>query len=177
MIPKPQEGHHRNLLVLSVSGQLAALPTVHIERIAPMAELLVPPGLPGMLAGLLNLRGQTVPVLRLDRMFDLPAQQAGLYSMLVILKGEIGQRAPGPVAIVADRASEVIRVEEDAWLPVGRDNTFNTCIEWAVRIREAAVPVLSPDRLLLEKEKQILADFHRAACRRQSEWEARSGAA
>lgn len=130
-----------------------------------------------MLAGLLNLRGQTVPVLRLDRMFDLPVQQAGLYSLLVILRSEIGRSAAGPVAILADRASEVIRVEDDAWLPVSLDDTFNACTEWAVRIRDTAVPVLSPGRLLLEKEKQILADFHRTACRRQSEWEARSGAA
>src|SRR5262245_11339595 len=103
---------HRDLLIFPLSGRITAIPLAEVERIVPMAELTLPPGLPAALAGVLNLAGEAIPVLRLDRLFDLPEQSTGLYSALVILRGET------PMAILADRVSEIMRVPETAFLPV-----------------------------------------------------------
>src|SRR5690349_6005793 len=88
--PGPEPHSHHVLLVFQLADRLAAFPIGDVERIAPMAELACPPGLPSALEGVLNLAGAAVPVLRLDRLFRLPAQRVGLYSMLIVLRAAGG---------------------------------------------------------------------------------------
>jgi purine-binding chemotaxis protein CheW len=156
----------RSLLVFRLAGQLAALPLESVERIAPMAQLSRPPGLPYVLEGILNLAGRAVPVLRLDRLLELPQQPLGLYSMLILLKGV----SNGRIAIVVDRVSEILPLPESAFLPVGKDDSFNACAEAAVSLRGEIVNVLSPARILLEKERKALSEFQAMAQRRLQDW-------
>ena len=100
--PDPQ----RALLVFHLAGQLAAVPLEDVERIAPMAQLARPPGMPASLEGILNLAGTATPVVRLDRLLQLPAPQPGLYSMLIVMKGV----SAGWVALLVYRFSEILSV-------------------------------------------------------------------
>jgi purine-binding chemotaxis protein CheW len=156
----------RVLLVFSVGKQLAALPLENVQRIAPMAQLARPPGLPSPLEGILNLRGTAVPVLRLDRLLRLPVQETGLYSMLIVLKGHVD----GAFALLVERTSEVRSVPLGDFLPVDRADSFNACAEASFVLRGETVTLLSPRRLLLEKETQALAEFRTLARRRIEEW-------
>ena len=156
----------RSLLVFRLAGQLAALPLESVERIAPMAQLSRPPGLPYVLEGILNLAGRAVPVLRLDRLLELPEQPLGLYSMLILLKGV----SNGRIAILVDQVSEILPLPESAFLPVGKDHSFNACAEAAVSVRGEIVNVLSPARILIEKEREALSAFQAMAQRRLQDW-------
>jgi len=69
----------QNLLIFHSSGLDCAFPLEAVREIVPMAQLFSPPGLPSGLAGFLDLRGTAIPIVRLDRLFDLPEQQAGLH--------------------------------------------------------------------------------------------------
>jgi purine-binding chemotaxis protein CheW len=157
----------RVLLVFQLSDRLAAVRLEDVERITPMAELATPPGLPTALEGVLNLAGVALPVLRLDRLFGLPAQQVGLYSMLIILKAP-GQ---GRFAILVDRVSEVLPVPENAFVSMGQGDSLNGCAEATVTVRGDVVHLLSPTRILLAKEREALAEFQTMAQRRLRDWE------
>jgi purine-binding chemotaxis protein CheW len=158
----------RLLLVFQLADRFAALPLEVVERIAPMAELACPPGLPSALEGILNLAGAAIPVLRLDRLFRLPTQRLGLYSMLVIL------RAPseGRLAILVDRVSETLSVPANALLPIEPEDSFNGCAEATVAVNGETIHVLSPARMLLAKEREALSEFQTMAQRRLQDWEA-----
>jgi purine-binding chemotaxis protein CheW len=172
------------LLVFQLSDRLAAVRLEDVERITPMAELATPPGLPAALEGILNLAGAAVPVLRLDRLFGLPAQQVSLYSMLIILKAprEAPSGAPSGAprgapsgerfALLVDRVSEVLPVPEDAFMPVDQGDSLNGCAEATLTVRDDAVHLLSPTRILLAKERAALAEFQAMAQRRLRNWEA-----
>jgi len=110
--------------VFRLAGQLAALPLENLERITAMAELASPPGLPHLLEGILNLAGSAAPVLRLDRLLDLPEQPPGLYSMLIVLKGAAYDR----VAILVDRVIEIVPSRER--VPAGEQGRF---VQWVRR--------------------------------------------
>jgi purine-binding chemotaxis protein CheW len=158
----------RPLLVFQLADRFAALPLEDVERIAPMAELACPPGLPSVLEGVLNLAGAAIPVLRLDRLFELRAQRLGLYSMLVILKALHGNT----IAILVDRVSGIFPVPENAFLPIDQEDSFNGCSEATVFVRDHITHVLSPTRMLLAKERVALSEFQAAAQRRLQDWEA-----
>lgn len=157
----------RVLLVFDLAGHTAALPIESVYRIAPMAQLARPPGLPSLLEGILNVAGAAVPVLRLDRLFHLPLQRLGLYSMLII----VNNISTGRVAMLVDRVSEVLAVPESALLPIGKEDSFNACAEAAVSARGRVFHLLSPTRILLRKECEALAEFQVAAQRRLREWQ------
>jgi purine-binding chemotaxis protein CheW len=155
------------LLVFHVGGQMAALPLESVERIAPMAQLARPPGLPSPLEGILDLGGTAVPVLRLDRLLGLPVHEPGLYSMLIVLKG-IGA---GGLALLVERASEVRSVSVGGeLLPVDREDSFNACAEASFFLNGQSVSLLSPQHILLEKERQVLSEFQTFTQHRLENW-------
>jgi chemotaxis signal transduction protein len=157
----------RALVMFHLAGQLAAIPLENVDRIAPMAQLARPPGLPAPLEGILNLAGTAIPVLRLDRLLALPEQPPGLYSMLILLKGV----SNGRIAILVDRVSEILPLPGSAFLPVAKDHSFNACAEAAVTVRGEIVHVLSPARILLEQEREVLSEYQATAQRRLQDWD------
>jgi purine-binding chemotaxis protein CheW len=191
----------RVLLVFYLAGQLAALPLENVQSIVPMAQLSRPPGLPSPLEGILNLAGRAVPVWRLDRLLQLPEQRAGLYSMLILLKGvsdvptallensrktgtvssaptegresssTVWRRASAPFALLVDRVTEILSVPEIALLPIGKEDSFNGCAEATVLARGQVIHLLSPERVLMKKEREALSEFQAMAQRRIRDWE------
>jgi len=131
-----------------------------------MAQLARPPGLPASLEGILNLTGRAVPVLRLDRLLALPEQPTGLYSMLILLNGIAKDR----IAILVDRVNEILSIPENAFLPVAGDHSFNACAEAAVSVRGEIAHMLSPARILFEKEREALSQVQAMAERRLQDW-------
>jgi purine-binding chemotaxis protein CheW len=156
----------RVLLAFHLADRIAALPLENVERIAPMAHLARPFGLPRPLEGILNLAGKAVPVLRLGLLLQLPVQRPGLYSMLIVLKGA----GDSQIALLVDRVSEILAVPESALLPVGKEDSFNACAEAVVRTEGQAIHLLSLARILLEKECESVAEFQAIEQRRLADW-------
>lgn len=159
----------RALVVFSLGEALEALPLESVEKIVPMADLARPPGMPTPLEGILNLAGAAVPVVRLDRLLQLPERRTGLYSMLVLLKGD---HPDSNVAMLVDRVIEILHVPNDAVLPVNASDSFNACVESTVNFGTHVVHVLSPARILLEREQESLSAFQTIERRRLDDWKA-----
>jgi purine-binding chemotaxis protein CheW len=156
----------RGLLVFHLADRLAALPLENVERIVLMAQLARLPESPSPVEGFLNLAGRSVPVLRLDRLLQLPEQSPGLYSMLIVLEGILD----GRIAILVDRVSEVLTVPASALLPIGEEHSFNGCVEAVVSLRGQMIHVLSPTRILLENERETLSEFQAMTQQRLQDW-------
>lgn len=156
----------RDLVVFEVSDRLIALPLDAIGRITPMAALATPPGLPSNLEGVLDLAGEAIPVLRLDRLLQLPPQRLGLYSALVVVNGIALDR----VALLVDRVSGTLSISEDRVLPLEDRDTLNGCSQATVRVQSETAHVLSPSRILLAQEKDALAEFQAIAQSRLATW-------
>ena len=148
------------ILVFELSDRLFAFPAEDVIEIAHLPELIMPPGLPSFVCGFLNLQCSVVPVLRLSRLFDLPPEKGNLYAPVVML------RTRESLAILADRALDLIRVPEHEFVPVQKKNVFNDCVEAEWVYQGRAVHLLSSDRLLLSKEKKVLEEFRAIAARR-----------
>jgi len=157
---------YRSLVVFHLGGKLGGLPLESVEKIAPMCDLARPPGLLAPLEGILNWGGAAVPVLRLDRLLHLPEQRPGLYSMLMLLKG----RSDNQVALLVDRVSEILHVPHSEVLPVRGEDSFNACVEATVNMRGQVVHVLSPARILLEREQESLSAFRTMEQLRLDDW-------
>ncbi len=116
------EERTRNLLIFRSSGLDCAFPLEAVREIVPMATLSSPPGLPSGLAGFLDLRGTAIPIIRLDRLFDLPEQQPGLHTPMIVLRGVLG-----PIGILVESVRGIVPAHSAQLLDIPEDRTFQGC--------------------------------------------------
>jgi purine-binding chemotaxis protein CheW len=142
------------LLIFNSSGLGCAFPLDTVREIVPMAQLSSPPGLPSGLAGFLDLRGTAVPIVRLDRLFDLPEQQPGLHTPMIVLRGVLG-----PIGILVNSVRGIVQVPSTQLLNIPEDRTFQSCATGGMRLAGDLIHVLSPAALLQANEVRLLADY------------------
>lgn len=137
------------------SSSLLAMDRRRVKEIVFLPELSSPPGMPKFLGGLIDVRGSLVPLLRLERLFDLPPVKLHLYSPVVI--GEIGGQMLGIAGdeVIGLRDPTAGRVETMAPHAV-----FNDCVTGRFTLDSGdEVLILALENLLLDAERQALAAF------------------
>src|ERR1700674_1948189 len=117
-----------DLLVFHLSGLDCAFPLEAVREIVPMARLSSPPGLPAALAGFLDLRGTAIPIVRLDRLFDLPEQQPGLHTPMIVLRGTLC-----PIGIMVDSVRGIAPAPSSSVVYIPEDRTFHGCATAAIQ--------------------------------------------
>lgn len=153
--PTGAERTRSSVLVFRLAGQQYALTLRDVRELLPMADFARPPMSPAVLAGFLNLGGAAVAVLRLDRLFGLPDQPLGPYAPLVLLRDSCP-----PVAVAVESVSRIVRLAPGAVLPVRPDDSFNGAVTGTATLDGRLTLLLSAEHILLDKERQILAEFH-----------------
>ena len=144
----------QDLVIFHTSGLGCAFPLEAVREIVPMARLSTPPGLPSALAGFLNLRGTAIPIVRLDRLFDLPEQQPGLHTPMIVLRGILA-----PIGILVNLVRGIVRVPPAGLLKIPADGTFRGCATGAMEFEGDFIHVLSPSALLQANEDRQLAEY------------------
>ncbi|MBF0563056.1 MAG: chemotaxis protein CheW, partial [Alphaproteobacteria bacterium] len=109
--------------------------------------------------GFLDLAGEIMPVLRLDRLMGLNGAPVELYTPLVVTAAG-GDR----MALMVD---QVLGVATAAIHPVMAGETLNGCVAGVAGAGDAAASLLAIDRILLVLERQRIAAFQREITARQ----------
>jgi len=157
-----------DFVVFHASGLDCAFPLETVKEIVPMATLSTPPGLASCLAGFLNLRGTAVPILRLDCLFDLAEQRPGLHTPLIILRS-----AANPTGVLVASVRRIISATKAALLPLPEKQIFRDCAIATTDVSGDIIYVLSPDRILLENERNLLKELQAMEQERLGQLEAR----
>lgn len=144
----------QNVLVFHWSGLNCAFPLEAVREIVPMATLSAPPGLPSGLAGFLDLRGIAVPIVRLERLFDLPEQQPGVHTPMIILRGSLG-----PIGVLVESVRGIVPIPSARLVDIPEDRTFQGCATASIQFDGELIYLLSPAALLGANECRLLADY------------------
>lgn len=143
------------VLSFQISELKCALPLDQIGELLPMAQLSAVPMMPPFVEGILNLAGQEIPVLRLDRLLELPEQTLGINSVLVILRS-----AEPTVALVVDAVDDAKQVTKDTQVvPFNDERCFKRCFLADLRFAETTHHLISVENLLLTEERERLTNF------------------
>lgn len=141
--------------VCELAGHSFGLRLELVREIVPMAALSRPPAMPSLLEGFLNLRGVSIPVVRTSQVLGLPASELELHTPLVIV------RTGGmTLALLVERVTGIVAFPANADASIGTKDSFNGCVEALLTNAAGTVHLLSINRLLLEKERQMLAEFN-----------------
>jgi purine-binding chemotaxis protein CheW len=96
----------REVLLFTLEGHRYALPTEDVRELVRAVRLTPLPRAPAVVEGLLDLRGELLPVLDMRRRFRLPARPLATTDHLVV-----AQAGPRRVALRVDRAEGLLALE------------------------------------------------------------------
>ncbi len=108
-----EPAEQQTLVIFTLEGRAFALPVLDIGEILRMVAITHVPDMPGWVRGVINLRGQVIPVIDLRRRLGLPIGEIGLNTPILVVR--TSRRSLG---LVADSVINVIDVsEEDLSMP------------------------------------------------------------
>ncbi len=96
-------------IVIRLGEEQYGIDIRYIDNIVRMTNITRVPKVPPYLKGVINLRGEVIPVVSIRLKMGLPADEYGRATRIIILKTE----AAGNLGIVVDEVREVVTLSED----------------------------------------------------------------
>ncbi|MBZ0255624.1 chemotaxis protein CheW [bacterium] len=137
-----------------LQGEEYGVPILSVQEIIRHETLTRVPQSPEFVDGVLNLRGQVIPVINLRRKFGLPESEVDKATRIIVV--ELCDRVMG---IVVDEVSEVLQVnpEDVSSTPPMGTQVRHDFISGMAKIGDTLVILLEIDKILNTEEK-ILAE-------------------
>lgn len=105
-----QQSNVRQWATFFLAGELFALPVSAVQEVLQEPPLTPVPHAPEHLIGLLNLRGQIMPVIDLRNRLGFGARDDGRRGKLLVMKTE-----GGPISLLVDDIGDVIELPTSDW--------------------------------------------------------------
>jgi purine-binding chemotaxis protein CheW len=136
-----------------------AVPILAVSEVVPSIEITPVPGAPTYILGLSNLRGKVVPVLDLEKKFQLSRSTETVRQHIMIAESE--QNAL--FGILVDQVEEIIKIPRDAIKPTPEMVKSDISAEYlggVILLNDASDAATPPDErmLLILDLKKILTD-------------------
>ncbi len=150
---KQLEGQINQYVSFVLHGEEYGVPILCVQEIIRYETLTRVPQSPDYVDGVLNLRGQVIPVVNLRKKFELPERERDRSTRIIVV--EVQKRVMG---MVVDEVSEVLQVDmEDIAPPPPMGTHLRTdYISGMAKINETLVILLEIDKILTSEESVIL---------------------
>ena len=139
------------LLVFRLDGRRFSLRLSVVERVERAVEITPLPQMPENVLGIVNLRGQVVPVFNLRRRFHLRERELDPRDRLIFAR-----TARRPVALVVDAVSEVLPTRGREVVASGEILPGLDCVEGVAKLADGLVLIHDLDRFLSVQEETAL---------------------
>jgi len=131
-----------------------------VKEIIAMMKTTPVPKTPKFIQGVMNLRGNIIPVVDMRLKFDMPSIPAHMYTAIVIIK--LGEKQIG---FIVDKVEEVINVEEEHLsIPPEFGGHINTkFIKNMAQYKQKVVMILDLLALFGEEELTMVQNLSKTA--------------
>ncbi|MDO8606663.1 MAG: chemotaxis protein CheW [Phaeospirillum sp.] len=149
------------VITFRLCGKSFGLPVGTVREVVPIAWLDRPPHMPSMVQGILNLGGQAVPVLLLDKLLGLDGAVYGLDASILIMRDD--HEAGRPLGLLVEHVDGVRAVEDFTTMGFADRHSFNGCLSDQLERDGKVVSLLAWQKILLVEERERVADFQALA--------------
>jgi purine-binding chemotaxis protein CheW len=130
------------LVVLRLGDREYGLIAGAVEQVVRMVAIRPVPEAPPWIAGVVNLRGRTTPMMDLRTRLGLSAGTHGLSDHIVIVRSR-----EATLGLIVDAVLEVLEVDEEAVEPAGDVAGLEGVVAGVARAGDRLILVLDVDRL------------------------------
>lgn len=139
------------LLIFAVGGQRYALDISRVQRVVRIVEITPFSGLPSVVAGIINMHGEVVPVISLRRCCALPERGIELSDRLIILGLERRN-----VALWVDEVFDLRDCNETQWTPAEEVMNKLAYVDGVFKNRDELVILHDAEGYLSRNDHDIL---------------------
>ncbi len=140
---------YRELFAVNVSKVLEVLQNQHITQV---------PNVPDYIKGIINFRGEIVPLFEARIKFNLPEREDDKYVIIVLDLLDEGE--PFRIGVIVDRVRDVIGIDDSEIKPVPKMNgNFNTdFINGIYKLNESFIMLLDVEKVFSDDEIIMLKE-------------------
>lgn len=154
------------LVVFRLGSEEYGVPITQVKEINRLTTTTKVPKSPAFVEGIINLRGQIIPIIDMKKRFDLPLSEYTGEARVIVIQVE--QQTFG---VEVDAVSEVLRINTDniegaPSIVSGIDARYITGV---AKVGERLLILLDLDKLLSDEEKLELTEMHEPADVTESE--------
>ena len=107
------------LLLFEICNGRYALDTNQIIEIVPLVKLKKIPATPDYIAGLMNYRGDGIPVVDLCQLIDNLPYEDALSTRIIVVKYPVENKGYRPLGLIANNVTETVRINSNQPPPSG----------------------------------------------------------
>jgi purine-binding chemotaxis protein CheW len=122
--PSPGATGPMQALMIGLGNEIFAIETDMVREIIDPVPLTRVAGARPHLPGLINVRGNVIPLADLRERFGMPRHQAGPDTRIVVIEVEIDDD-PVTLGIIADKVYEVTELSRDETIENGAEHAFH----------------------------------------------------
>lgn len=142
-------GQKNKFLSFKLDDENYALPILKVKEIIGMMKITKVPSLPNYVMGVINLRGQIIPVIDLRLKFELKQREHDDRTSIIVVEQE-REGVKMTSGIIVDTVKEVLDIE-DSNIEVSPENNMKTeqsFFEGLGKVDETVVMLIDIDRIL-----------------------------
>ncbi len=145
------------LVVFKLGKEEYGVDIAKVQEIVRIQEITHIPQAPPFVEGIVNLRGQIIPIIDLKKRFNLECKEGDEKEKRVIVVNIGGQI----IGIVVDNVSEIIRIPKDKVEPpppivAGIESEY---IDGVGKLDKRLIILLNIEKILTEKEKEEIKEI------------------
>ncbi|MDP6071591.1 MAG: chemotaxis protein CheW [SAR202 cluster bacterium] len=150
------ERSEEQLVVFDLAAEAFGGDIGSVRNIIRMQDITRVPGAPGFVEGIINLRGNVIPVIDLRKRFDIPVNELHKDNRIVVM--DIGGQDMG---VVVDAVTEVLRISAAAVEPPSSVITTadSVYLQGIVKMESRMVILPNLDKVLTDSEKGTVRDM------------------
>lgn len=138
------------ILIFEIAASRYGVPAAKVRELLRAVSVTPLPNAPRFVEGIINVRGELIPVVDLAARFGLPNRPISHTDHLIVVwTGE------HTVAIRAERASHLVRVEARQIEPVDRHVPGMRSREGVAMLSEGLVLLIEPEKLFADAELDV----------------------
>ncbi len=137
------------VIAFILAAETYAIESVFVREVYPLKDFTLLPGVPSYILGIINVRGQILPVVDLKKFFNLPEKGLGDLNRVIILYDDQIE-----FGILADVVHGTQDIELEDILPVPSTVT-GIGEEYLMGVTKERLIVLNANRLLSDKSMVI----------------------
>lgn len=141
------------LVIFSLGKEEYGVDIMQVKEIVTYKEPVKVPNTPQFVEGIINLRGEIIPIVNLKKRFTIPGEDIADQTRVIVMSIDSKK-----VGFIVDDASEVITINNENIEPApeivaGIDRRYITGIG---KVEERILIILDLDKLFSEKEQEAL---------------------
>lgn len=139
------------IIVFTLDHFLYALPVNSVLRVIHIVEIRPLPKAPDIISGVINVKGQIIPVIDIRKRFGFPSRELDLEDQLILV--DTGKRQ---VALWVDKVIEIQHISSRQYVDSKATIPFADYIKGVVKIMNELILIYDLEQFLnLDEEKEL----------------------